>query len=264
MVSRAPSSQKVVSIAQAAGVDDVEARKSGTREFPVAEPPAENAENVRKKRAQEALSALTTSTSDPRDSDSRRAPEDAGGFNLQAARQRSVRRLDLIASHEELQRAPAEVLSPLSGPQRAAYEEFLKLTDLREPFALPARYLAGTKRFVPPPDFSQNPTIAFINGRAGGATGPRLVAALSRAIGRAQVFDVRDDRPASVLTQLWANLEIAAANGEMWAAHALNNLTIVVGGGDGSVTWILQVRVHAAAYGCMYIDTGSTYCLDMI
>lgn len=55
-----------------------------------------------------------------------------------------------------------------------------------------------------------------------------------------QVFDLEKHRPDKVLKQLWANFEEL---GSTDAEHLRSNLRILTAGGDGTVAWVLQVRV---------------------
>jgi hypothetical protein len=51
----------------------------------------------------------------------------------------------------------------------------------------------------------------FINARSGGRSGPELALALSRALGRVQVFDLSQHKPDVVLSQLWSNFKVMPA-----------------------------------------------------
>ncbi len=106
------------------------------------------------------------------------------------------------------------------------------------------RLLAGTRPDVAPAP-ADAPLLVFINGRSGGKAGAALAAALRRALGAAQVFDVSRHRPADVLAALAANLKAAVAAGDAEAAHAARGLRLVAAGGDGTVVWVLAAAAAA-------------------
>jgi Diacylglycerol kinase catalytic domain len=58
-----------------------------------------------------------------------------------------------------------------------------------------------------------------------------------------QVFDLGKYKPDQVLTRLWQNFDEATGSQEE-AQHLKANLRIITAGGDGTVAWVLQVRVH--------------------
>lgn len=90
------------------------------------------------------------------------------------------------------------------------------------------------------PDVPETPVIAFINSRSGGRQGEQLALALSRALGRSQVFDLSSHTPSAVLSGLWAALDARERCGDAEAAHIRRTLRIVAAGGDGTIAWVLN------------------------
>ena len=123
-----------------------------------------------------------------------------------------------------------------------------------EPYRLPRQFLAGTKPY-PGPEIAEAPLVALVNARAGGRAGPALAAALYRAIGHAQVFELGGGggcegggaSPAPVLAAVLKNLDAAAAAGDPAAAHLRARLVVLVAGGDGTVAWVLGTLADLAA-----------------
>jgi diacylglycerol kinase (ATP) len=141
--------------------------------------------------------------------------------------------LPVINRHRE---APDEV----SAAEEKEYRDYRETTDLREPYRIPPIFLKNTKKFKAPHLItSETPLLVFINAKSGGHVGPHLAGILSRALGTAQVFDVSKDRPGPVLATLWQNLKSSQDEGDERASVILENLRIVVAGGDGTATWVL-------------------------
>lgn len=131
---------------------------------------------------------------------------------------------------------PAEM--EVSPKNKEEYESYRKLNDLRAPYRVPRVYLYGTKKFLDR-EIPDAPLIVFINSRSGGRAGPRLKEVLCRTIGRDQVYDLHDCRPADVLRCIWENLADAEESGDSRAAYFRSSLRILAAGGDGTVAWLL-------------------------
>ncbi len=77
---------------------------------------------------------------------------------------------------------------------------------MSSPRSLPPQFLQGIR-----PDagvLPEAPLVVFINARSGGRDGPDLAMALSRGLGRLQVFDLSQHKPDRVLQQLWDNFKV--------------------------------------------------------
>jgi hypothetical protein len=55
-----------------------------------------------------------------------------------------------------------------------------------------------------------------------------------------QVFDLSKHKPDKVLKKIWENFDAA---GGAEAEHLRSHLRIITAGGDGTVAWVLQVRI---------------------
>ncbi|EFN52167.1 hypothetical protein CHLNCDRAFT_139349 [Chlorella variabilis] len=148
----------------------------------------------------------------------------------------------------------------------AAYAEYREMTDMREPYRIPAEYLCGTKQYVGP-GVADTPLIVFINAKSGGHVGPRLLTVLFRSLGQAQVFDLAESRPGPVLRAIWDNLLAREDQGDVLAGHIRRNLRILAAGGDGTVTWILKTVRElglepAPAVAIMPLGTGNDLSLS--
>ncbi|CAL8467982.1 g7520 [Coccomyxa elongata] len=134
-------------------------------------------------------------------------------------------------------RRPAEVEAGAVDPEQ--YGLYRSLTDLREPYRIPAPYLANTKKFLAP-ELPEAPLIVFINSKSGGRAGPKLTEVLYHTLGHAQVYDLHEYRPGPVLRRIWKNLEAQEAAGDTWAPIVRRKMRILAAGGDGTVAWILK------------------------
>ena len=129
---------------------------------------------------------------------------------------------------------------PPTDPASAQYDAHRRTTDLGFPYRVPASLLAGTRPTPPPPPTPETPLLVFVNAAAGGRAGPALAAALRRALGADQVFDVAAHTPGDVLRALYANLDGRAAAGDYAAISVRSRLVLLVAGGDGTVAWVLK------------------------
>ncbi|KAF5833126.1 ATP-NAD kinase-like domain-containing protein [Dunaliella salina] len=131
--------------------------------------------------------------------------------------------------------APREVVS---GPgHKNAYIKYRENDALHTTYTLPHTYVEGIKHGIAKK--SEVPLIVFINARSGGGDGPRLAQVLSRALGRAQVFDISEHRPDVVLKKMWSNFQSAENAGDKDATYYRQRLRIIVAGGDGTIAWVL-------------------------
>ncbi|KAJ9525409.1 hypothetical protein QJQ45_003187 [Haematococcus lacustris] len=133
------------------------------------------------------------------------------------------------------QTSPNEVVA--APGDEAAYWRYRDQDALAAPYSLPMQYLQGVR-----PEASMLPAaplIVFINARSGGRDGPDLAVALSRAVGRVQVFDLSKHKPDSVLASLWANFDAQERAGDPHAKTLRERLRVLVAGGDGTIAWVL-------------------------
>ena len=83
--------------------------------------------------------------------------------------------------------------------------------------------------------------IAFINFHSGGKTGEKLAADLVKELGRDHVFDLKGDRGPTRGLRLFKGTP---------------NLRVVIGGGDGTINWVLStMRMEGMTdvpAGCQY------------
>jgi len=120
---------------------------------------------------------------------------------------------------------------------RNAYIKYRENDALHTTYTLPHTYVQGIKHGIA--KRPESPLIVFINARSGGGDGPRLAQVLSRALGRAQVFDISEHRPDAVLEKMWSNFQDAEKSGDKDAAYYRQRLRIIVAGGDGTIAWVL-------------------------
>uniref|UniRef100_A0A7S0RL32 Diacylglycerol kinase n=1 Tax=Chlamydomonas leiostraca TaxID=1034604 RepID=A0A7S0RL32_9CHLO len=133
------------------------------------------------------------------------------------------------------EQAPAEVQAPAGASH--AYAVYTQDDTLAAPYRIRGQYLRGLKEGVDaPPD---SPLLVFINAKSGGRAGPALALALTRAVGRAQVYDLSEYRPDKVLAKLWDNLKEAEAGGDRAARVYRERLRVLVAGGDGTIAWVM-------------------------
>lgn len=85
-----------------------------------------------------------------------------------------------------------------------------------------------------------SPLVVFVNGLSGGRAGPKILSALSSALGPAQVVDLSSRRPDRALGGLYAALRAYESIGDPEASAVRHRLRILAAGGDGTVTWILK------------------------
>ncbi|PNW80627.1 hypothetical protein CHLRE_07g325550v5 [Chlamydomonas reinhardtii] len=135
---------------------------------------------------------------------------------------------------------PAEVqAAPLD---TRAYEHWRAADTLRAPYNVPTALLEHIR-----PDavdaIHECPLLCFVNARSGGRKGMELALALSRAIGRVQVFDIaeKDQRPDRVLGRLYEVLRTREAAGDSQATLVRQRLRLLVCGGDGTIAWVMGV-----------------------
>ncbi|KAL3820973.1 hypothetical protein ACJIZ3_006878 [Penstemon smallii] len=85
------------------------------------------------------------------------------------------------------------------------------------------------------------PLLVFINSRSGGQLGGDLLITYRSILNKAQVFDVGEESPDSVLHRVYLNLEKLKNNGDEFARELEKKLKIIVAGGDGTAGWLLGV-----------------------
>ncbi|KAG2440916.1 hypothetical protein HXX76_003769 [Chlamydomonas incerta] len=135
---------------------------------------------------------------------------------------------------------PAEVQAP---PVDAhAYEQWRATDTLRAPYNVPTAFLEQIRSDALD-TIHECPLLVFVNARSGGRKGSDLAVALSRAIGRVQVFDIaeKDQRPDRVLSRLYDLLKTREAAGDSQAAVVRQRLRLLVCGGDGTIAWVMGV-----------------------
>ena len=82
--------------------------------------------------------------------------------------------------------------------------------------------------FINPKKKKKGPVlVAFVNSKSGGKQGPALIQHLQELLGAEKVFDLSRSPPGEVLAQLVEQ-------------QHLSNLRVLVCGGDGTVSWILE------------------------
>ncbi|KAL3838678.1 hypothetical protein ACJIZ3_023269 [Penstemon smallii] len=85
------------------------------------------------------------------------------------------------------------------------------------------------------------PLLVFINSRSGGQLGGDLFITYRSILNKAQVFDVGEESPDSVLHRVYLNLEKLKNNGDEFARELEKKLKIIVAGEDGTAGWLLGV-----------------------
>jgi len=105
---------------------------------------------------------------------------------------------------------------------------------------VPAAVLAGTRAAPAPPPAPEAPLLVLVNAAAGGRAGAALAAALRRALGADQVFDLAEHDPAVVLKRVYENLTALASAGDYASIAVRSRLVLLAAGGDGTVAWVLK------------------------
>ncbi|KAG2450538.1 hypothetical protein HYH02_005039 [Chlamydomonas schloesseri] len=135
---------------------------------------------------------------------------------------------------------PGEVQAPPVDTR--AYEHWRAADTLRAPYNVPTALLEHVRSDALD-TIHECPLLCFVNARSGGRKGSDLALALSRAIGRVQVFDIaeKDQRPDRVLSRLYDVLKTREAAGDSQAAVVRQRLRLLVCGGDGTIAWVMGV-----------------------
>lgn len=90
-----------------------------------------------------------------------------------------------------------------------------------------------------PPEAPKFPLIVMINSKSGGRQGPRFRSVLSDLLSKEQVFDLAVTPPNDFFRYGLGCLEKLAESGDQCAKDCRNQLRVLVGGGDGTVGWVL-------------------------
>ncbi|KAK4484872.1 hypothetical protein RD792_007472 [Penstemon davidsonii] len=116
------------------------------------------------------------------------------------------------------------------------YEKYIKQ------FYIPSYILVPDSDKECSPDIvPECPLLVFINSRSGGQLGGDLLITYRSILNKAQVFDVGEESPDSVLHRVFLNLEKLKNNGDEFARVLEKKLKIIVAGGDGTAGWLLGV-----------------------
>lgn len=83
-----------------------------------------------------------------------------------------MRRLERQLTAQALEQGrPHEVDAPLTGEAEERLKDYLRFSDLREPYRVDVKYLPRLRDHFLPPEVALTPTIAFVNTRSGGSAG---------------------------------------------------------------------------------------------
>lgn len=160
-------------------------------------------------------------------------------MRMRAGAARSLRRGQAQTAADPAPPPPFSLPQPLPLPldPRDARRQ---ATDLGEPYRVPAAVLAGTRAAPAPPPAPEAPLLVLVNAAAGGRAGAALAAALRRALGADQVFDLAEHDPAVVLKRVYENLTALASAGDYASIAVRSRLVLLAAGGDGTVAWVLK------------------------
>lgn len=85
------------------------------------------------------------------------------------------------------------------------------------------------------------PVLVFINAKSGGQLGGDLLLTYRSLLNKHQVFDLTEEAPDKALQKIYLNIENLKLNGDEFAPKIVENLRVIVAGGDGTAGWLLGV-----------------------
>ncbi|KAI4334035.1 hypothetical protein L6164_018775 [Bauhinia variegata] len=90
-------------------------------------------------------------------------------------------------------------------------------------------------------DAPKCPIFVFINSKSGGQLGGDLLKTYRTLLNPNQVFDLGEEAPDKVLRRIYSKLENLKSSGDQLAIQTMENLKLIVAGGDGTAGWLLGV-----------------------
>uniref|UniRef100_A0A1D1XT72 diacylglycerol kinase (ATP) n=1 Tax=Anthurium amnicola TaxID=1678845 RepID=A0A1D1XT72_9ARAE len=112
---------------------------------------------------------------------------------------------------------------------------------LLKDFYIPSYILDAGAEAESDPYLPECPVLVFINSKSGGQLGGNLLLTYRQLLNSAQVFDLGEEPPDTVLHRVYGNLEKLKHDGDTFATEIETRLRLIAAGGDGTAGWLLGV-----------------------